>query len=75
MVKEISVNDKLPNFSLEATIINTCKDADLLGQWAVLFIYPKDNSNRSQKCLTRILMNIRSISSLERRDNGRKYPF
>ncbi len=45
MVKEISVNDKIPNFSLEATIINTCNDGDLLGQWAVLFIYPKDNTS------------------------------
>ncbi len=45
MVKEISLNDKLPKFSLEATTINTCKDSDLLGQWAVLFIYPKDNTS------------------------------
>ncbi len=45
MVKEISLNDKLPKFSLEATTVNTCKDSDLLGQWAVLFIYPKDNTS------------------------------
>ena len=45
MVKEISLNDKLPKFSLEATTINTCRDSDLLGQWAVLFIYPKDNTS------------------------------
>ena len=45
MVKEISLNDKLPNFSLEATMVNTFRDSDLLGQWAVLFIYPKDNTS------------------------------
>ena len=45
MVKEISLNDKLPNFSLEATTVNTFRDSDLLGQWAVLFIYPKDNTS------------------------------
>ena len=45
MVKEISLNDKFPKFSLEATTINTCRDSDLLGQWAVLFIYPKDNTS------------------------------
>ena len=45
MVKEISLNDKLPSFSLEATMVNKCRDSDLLGQWAVLFIYPKDNTS------------------------------
>ena len=45
MVKEINLNDKLPSFSLEATIVNTCKDSDLLGRWAVLYIYPKDNTS------------------------------
>ena len=45
MVNEISLNDRLPSFSLEATIINTCGEADLLGQWAVLYIYPKDNTS------------------------------
>ena len=45
MVKEISVNGKLPSFSLEATVVNTCRDIDLLGHWAVLFIYPKDNTS------------------------------
>ena len=45
MVKEISLNDKLPSFSLEATRVVTCRDSDLLGQWAVLFIYPKDNTS------------------------------
>ena len=45
MVKEIDLNDMLPSFSLEATLVNTCKDSDLLGQWTVLFIYPKDNTS------------------------------
>ena len=45
MEKEISVNNKLPSFNLEATVVNTCRDDDLLGQWAVLFIYPKDNTS------------------------------
>jgi len=45
MVKEIGLNDKIPSFSLEATRMNTCRDIDLLGQWAVLFIYPKDNTS------------------------------
>ena len=45
MVKEISLNDKLPSFSLEATRVSTCGDSDLRGKWAVLFIYPKDNTS------------------------------
>ena len=45
MVNKISLNDKLPSFSLEATILDTCSDADLLGQWAVLYIYPKNNTS------------------------------
>ncbi len=45
MVNEISLNDKLPSFSLEATMVNTCKDSDLLGQWTVIYIYPKDNTS------------------------------
>ena len=45
MVKEISLNDTLPSFSLEATKVVTCRDSDLLGKWAVLFIYPKDNTS------------------------------
>ena len=45
MVKEISLNDKLPSFSLEATRVVTCRDSDLLGKWTVLFIYPKDNTS------------------------------
>ena len=45
MVKEINLNDKLPSFSLEATGVVTCKDSDLLGKWAVVFVYPKDNTS------------------------------
>ncbi|MDA9703010.1 peroxiredoxin [Paracoccaceae bacterium] len=39
------MNDKLPSFSLEATKVSTCGDGDLQGKWAVLFIYPKDNTS------------------------------
>ena len=45
MKNEISLNDKIPSFSLEATILNTCSDTDLHGHWTVLFIYPKDNTS------------------------------
>ena len=45
MVKEISLNDKLPSFSLDATLVNMCGDSDLLGHWSVLFIYPKNNTS------------------------------
>ena len=45
MVEELSLNDKLPSFSLEATRMDTCRDSDLLGQWTILFIYPKDNTS------------------------------
>ena len=45
MVNEIGLNEKLPRFSLTATILNTCSDADLLGQWTVLYLYPKDNTS------------------------------
>lgn len=45
MVNEIGLNDKLPSFSLEATILNTCSDNNLEGQWSVLYIYPKDNTS------------------------------
>ena len=41
----ISLNDKMPSFNLEATILNTCNETDLLGHWTVLFIYPKDNTS------------------------------
>ena len=49
MVDEIDLNDKIPSFNLEATIVNTCSDANLLGQWSVLFIYPKDNTSGCTK--------------------------
>ena len=45
MVEELSLNDRVPSFSLEATKINICRDSDLLGQWTILFIYPKDNTS------------------------------
>ena len=45
MVNEISLNDKLPSFLLGATILNTCSDSNLLGQWSIIFIYPKDNTS------------------------------
>ena len=45
MKNEISLEDKIPSFSLEATILNTCSETDLLGHWTILFIYPKDNTS------------------------------
>lgn len=45
MKNEISLHDKIPSFSLEATILNTCSETDLLGHWTILFIYPKDNTS------------------------------
>ena len=44
-MNEISLNDRIPSFSLEATILNTCKDTDFLDNWTILFIYPKDNTS------------------------------
>ena len=49
MLSEISLNDKLPRFNLEATMLNKCSDADLLGSWSVLFLYPKDNTSGCTK--------------------------
>ena len=49
MMNEISLNDRIPSFSLEATILNTCSDNDMLGHWVVLFIYPKDNTSGCTK--------------------------
>ena len=49
MVSEISLNDRLPSFSLEATMLKTCSDSDLLGNWTVLFLYPKDNTSGCTK--------------------------
>ena len=45
MASDIGLNEKLPSFSLEATISDTCSDADFLGCWTVLYIYPKDNTS------------------------------
>ena len=45
MMNEISLNNKIPSFNLEATILNTCSETDFLGHWTVLFIYPKDNTS------------------------------
>ena len=45
MENEISLHDKIPTFSLEATILNTCSETNLLGHWTILFIYPKDNTS------------------------------
>ena len=39
------MNHRIPSFSLEATILESCKDTDLLGHWTILFIYPKDNTS------------------------------
>ena len=44
-MNKISLNDKIPSFSLEATILNNCNETDLLGHWTILFIYPKDNTS------------------------------
>ena len=45
MKNEISLHDKIPTFSLEATILNKCSETNLLGHWTILFIYPKDNTS------------------------------
>ena len=45
MNNEISLNDRIPGFSLEATILNKCSDTNLLGHWTILFVYPKDNTS------------------------------
>ncbi len=49
MNNEISLNDRMPSFSLDATILNTCNDTNLLGHWTILFIYPKDNTSGCTK--------------------------
>ena len=49
MKNEISLNDRMPSFSLEATILNTCSETNLLGHWTILFIYPKDNTSGCTK--------------------------
>ena len=45
MENEIRLHDKIPTFSLEATILNTCSENNFLGHWTILFIYPKDNTS------------------------------
>ena len=45
MATEISLNDRLPNFTLEATILNMLSDSDLRGHWSMIFVYPKDNTS------------------------------
>ena len=45
MNNQISLNDRIPSFSLEATILNVCSESNLLGHWTILFIYPKDNTS------------------------------
>ena len=45
MNNEISLINKMPSFSLEATILDTCSETNLLGHWTILFIYPKDNTS------------------------------
>ena len=49
IMNKIELNKKLPSFTLEATIINTCNDTDFQGQWTVLYIYPKDNTSGCTK--------------------------
>ena len=49
MVNEISLDDRLPKFALEATILNTCSDTNLQGHWSIIFIYPKDNTSGCTK--------------------------
>ena len=44
-MNEISLNDRVPSFSLEATILNTCTENYFLGHSTILFIYPKDNTS------------------------------
>ena len=45
MVNEISLNDRLPNFTLGTTKINMFSDTDLRGYWSIIFVYPKDNTS------------------------------
>ena len=40
----LEVGDKAPDFSLQDGAGNTVSLKDLLGQWVVLFFYPKDNT-------------------------------
>ena len=45
MANEISLNDRLPNFTLEATNLDMFSDTDLRGYWSIIFVYPKDNTS------------------------------
>ena len=45
MANEISLNNRLPSFTLEATILNMLSDSDLRGHWSMIFVYPKDNTS------------------------------
>ena len=49
MAKEINLEDRLPSFTLEATILNKFSDSDLRGYWSIIFIYPKDNTSGCTK--------------------------
>ena len=44
-MSDLNLNKRFPSFSLEATILNKCSEADLKGQWSILYIYPKDNTS------------------------------
>ena len=45
MANEINLEDRLPSFTLEATILNMLSDTDLRRHWSIIFVYPKDNTS------------------------------
>ena len=45
MTNDIRLKDRLPSFKLGATFLNMLSDTDLLGNWSIIFIYPKDNTS------------------------------
>ena len=45
MLHDTSLDKRLPSFTLEATILETCCDTDLLGHWSIIYVYPKDNTS------------------------------
>jgi len=49
MTKSIDLGNKIPEFNLDSTLIKKCSAANLLGNWCVLFIYPKDNTSGCTK--------------------------
>ena len=49
MTKSIDLGKKIPEFKLDSTLIKKCSTANLLGNWCVLFIYPKDNTSGCTK--------------------------